>query len=124
MAEYVVVRHVVKRPVSADQTTPLSEAVLLILVSLADHPRHGYAILKDVADLSDGRVRFSTGTLYGALRRLLESGWIDRFEEEEASRDRVAYRLTRAGQQRLQAEVTRMKQLARLASLRLSPKEG
>ena len=124
MAEYVAVRHVVKRPVSADQTTPLSEAVLLILVSLADHPRHGYAILKDVADLSDGRVRFSTGTLYGALRRLLESGWIDRFEDEEASRDRVAYPLTRACQQRLQAEVTRMKQLARLASLRLSPKEG
>ena len=93
--------------------------MLLILLSLADQPKHGYAIMKDVEEVSDGRVRFSTGTLYGALRRLLESGWIDRFEEDDASRDRVAYRLTTAGRKRLQAETVRMKTLARLASLRL-----
>ena len=45
---------------------------MLILISLADQPRHGYALLKDVEALSGGRVRLSTGTLYGALRRLLE----------------------------------------------------
>jgi DNA-binding PadR family transcriptional regulator len=95
---------------------------MLILLSLAEQPRHGYAILKDVEAMSDGRVRFSTGTLYGALRRLLEAGWIERFEEDDATRDRVAYRLTRTGKQRLVAEAARLKHLTRLASLRLSLK--
>ena len=101
----------------------MSEAVLLILLSLADEPRHGYSIMQDVEEVSEGRVRFSTGTLYGALRRLLEAGWIERLEEAHAPRDRVAYRLTRAGRQHLKAEADRMKQLARVASLRLSPRE-
>ena len=51
---------------------PLTEPVLLILLSLAGEPRHGYSILKDVEQMSDGRVCLSTGTLYGALRRLLD----------------------------------------------------
>jgi DNA-binding PadR family transcriptional regulator len=93
---------------------------MLILLSLAEQPRHGYAILKDVETMSDGRVRFSTGTLYGALRRLLEANWIERFEEDDASRDRVAYRLTRIGRERLTIESARLKQLARLSALRLS----
>ena len=101
---------------------PLTEPVLLILLSLAQQPRHGYAILKDVEEMSDGRVRFSTGTLYGALRRLLESDWIERFEEDDASRDRVAYRLTRVGRQRLTVESVRLKHLAKLSTLRLAAK--
>jgi DNA-binding PadR family transcriptional regulator len=117
-------RHIVKRTIEQPASPPLSEAVLLILLSLADQPRHGYAILKDVEEMSEGRVRFSTGTLYGALRRLLDEEWIERFAEDEAARDRVAYRLTRIGRQRLSAESARMKQMARLLSLRLSPKEG
>src|SRR5579863_8293336 len=96
----------------------LSEPVLLILLSLAERARHGYSILKDVEELSGGRVILSTGTLYGALRRLLDERWIERFEEDEASRDRQAYRLTPKGRQILLAEVARMKQLTRLASLR------
>ena len=50
----------------------VSEPVLLILLSLAEQPRHGYAILQDTEQMSEGRVRLSTGTLYGALRRLIE----------------------------------------------------
>ena len=46
----------------------VTEPVLLILTSLADQPRHGYALMKDIQTLSNGRVRLSTGTLYGALR--------------------------------------------------------
>lgn len=97
---------------------------MLILLSLAEQPRHGYAILKDVEEMSDGRVILSTGTLYGALRRLLVDHWIARFEEDEASRDRHAYRLTPEGQKHLRAEVARMKHLTRLAALRLSAKEA
>jgi DNA-binding PadR family transcriptional regulator len=103
---------------------PLTEAVLLILLSLAEQPRHGYSILKDVEEMSGGRVVLSTGTLYGALRRLLGDGWIERFEEEDASRDRHAYRLTPDGRKSLQMEVARMKHLARLAALRMSLKEA
>jgi DNA-binding PadR family transcriptional regulator len=101
---------------------PLTEPVLLILLSLAEHPRHGYSILKDVEDVSAGRVVLSTGTLYGALRRLLDEGWIERFEEDDTTRGRQAYRLSPLGRRTLQAEVSRLKQLARVASLRAARK--
>ena len=100
-------RHVVERPIS--------EPVFLILVSLADKPRHGYALMKEIETLSEGRVRLSTGTLYGAIRRLLKDGWIERFAQKDTSRDKQAYRLTAAGRGQLKAEVARMKQLTRAA---------
>ena len=95
----------------------VSEPVLLILLSLAEQPRHGYAILQDTERMSEGRVRLSTGTLYGALRRLLEDKWIERFKEHDSSRGRQAYRLTAAGRRNLQMEVTRLKHLTRVAAL-------
>jgi DNA-binding PadR family transcriptional regulator len=103
---------------------PLTEPVLLILLSLLQQPRHGYSILKDVQEMSDGRVTMSTGTLYGALRRLLEDHWIERFEQEDNSRGRQAYRLTPGGRRNLQMEVGRMKRLTRVASLRVARKEA
>jgi DNA-binding PadR family transcriptional regulator len=106
------------------ENLPLTEPVLLILLSLAGQPQHGYAILKDVERMSDGRVVLSTGTLYGALRRLLDDDWIERFEEEETPRGRHAYRLTAQGRRNLQLEVDRMKQIMRLATLRIATKES
>lgn len=100
------------------QTLPLTEPVLLILLSLAGQHRHGYSILKDVERMSDGRVVLSTGTLYGALRRLLDDEWIERVDEKEGSRGRQSYRLTASGRRNLRLEVNRMRQLTRLASLR------
>ena len=102
---------------------PLTEPVLLVLLSLAEQPRHGYSIIKDVEQLSSGRVVLSTGTLYGALRRLLAQGWIEEFEEDENSRDRRAYRLTARGRKNLQVEVERLKHLTKVASLRIARKE-
>jgi len=96
----------------------------LILLSLADQPRHGYALLKDIEALSNGRVRLSTGTLYGALRRLLEYRWIARFDQPDTSRDKQAYKLTAEGQKQLQRELERMKQLTRAANLRLRAREA
>lgn len=101
----------------------VSEPVLLILLSLAEQPRHGYAILQDTERMSDGRVRLSTGTLYGALARLLEEKWIERFKEQDNSRGKQAYRLTAAGRRNLQTEVARLKQLTRVAALRVARKE-
>lgn len=106
------------------EVTPLTEPVLLILFSLADQPRHGYSILKDVEKMSDGRVVLSTGTLYGALRRLLDDGWIERIAEKETPRGRQAYRLTAVGRKSLQLEVSRLKHLTRLASLRVAVRES
>ena len=100
------------------EAPPLTEPVLLILLSLAAQPRHGYSILKDVELMSDGRVVLSTGTLYGALRRLLDDDWIERIEEKESTRGRQAYRLTLRGRKNLQSEVARMRHLTRLARLR------
>src|SRR5215510_14048575 len=103
-------RHVSKQPVTPEPKS-LTEPVLLILMSLADQPRHGYALIKDIEALSNGRIRLSTGTLYGALRRLLESKWIERFAQADTSRDKQAYTLTLLGRHQLQSELDRMKQL-------------
>ena len=97
---------------------------MLILASLAGGPKHGYALMKDIESLSQGRVRMGTGTLYGALRRLLEDGWIERHEQDDTSRDKQAYRLTAAGRAQLEAEVERMKQVTRAASARLRTREA
>ena len=109
-------RHVILQP-DAVETKPLTEPVLLILMSLAARSSHGYALMTDIETLSAGRVRITTGTLYGALRRLLEDRWIERFEQDDTSRDKQAYKLTRTGRRYLQAELDRMKQLTRAASV-------
>jgi len=101
----------------------LSEPVFLVLLSLAEQPRHGYSILKDAASMSNGRVLLSTGTLYGALERLLDHGWIDRVEEDNTPRDRRTYRLTSRGRRNLQMEIDRMRQLTKVAALRMARKE-
>ena len=107
------------------QATPtITEPVLFILLSLAQQPRHGYSILKDVEKMSDGRVRLSTGTLYGALRRLLEEEWIERYEEDNTSRGRQGYKLTSHGRRVLRQEVARLQQLTRLATSRFARREA
>src|SRR5579871_4706190 len=115
-------RHVVQQ--STSEARPLTEPVLLILTSLAAHPRHGYALIKDIESLSGGRVKMSTGTLFGALRRLLEDGWIERFEQEDVARQKQAYRLTSSGRGHLQMELDRMKHLTRAGFARLRAAEA
>ena len=114
-------RHVVDDQVELES---LTEPVLLILMSLAESPRHGYALLKDIEVMSSGRVRLSTGTLYGALHRLLENDWIERFESTDTSRDKRSYQLTARGRRILGLEVDRMKQLTRIANARLRVREA
>jgi DNA-binding PadR family transcriptional regulator len=107
---------------------PLTEAVFCILLSLAPKPKHGYAIMKDVESLSHNRVSLSTGTLYGAIKRLLEQGWIEPIDEAdftagepvEPKRGRKAYALTDLGRRILQAETARLQSLVTVAQLRLA----
>jgi DNA-binding PadR family transcriptional regulator len=100
---------------------PLTEATYFILLSLAPVPRHGYAIMKDVRQLSHERVTLSTGTLYSALKRLLEQGWIRRAVDAENTtigRERKSYCLTQIGRGTLEAEVQRLQSLVSVAQVR------
>jgi len=111
---------------NVQERLPLSESTFFIILSLAVGPRDGYALLKEVEALSDGRVVLSTGTLYGALKRLLEDGWIERVEEpapEQADRVRRTYRLTELGRRILEAESARLRRLAGIAQLRTQGKK-
>jgi DNA-binding PadR family transcriptional regulator len=106
---------------------PLREPTFFILLSLSDGQKHGYAILKDVAELSQGKVTLGTGTLYEALARLLDQGLIERValagEADGAAhpgRPRKAYRLTPRGGQAVQAEAARLDALAAAARGRLA----
>lgn len=103
--------------------SPLTEATFFILLSLSPSPKHGYAIMKEVRELSNGRIKFSTGTLYGAIRRLLEQGWIERVADPEPNptdRERKAYTLTDKGRKVVNAEVERLKSLLNTAEQRTS----
>lgn len=91
---------------------PLTPAIHHILLALADEERHGYGIMLEVARLTDGGTRMGPGTLYGTLKRLLQSGLIEQAEERpDPSLDderRRYYRITSLGSRVLQAETTRI----------------
>jgi DNA-binding PadR family transcriptional regulator len=98
---------------------PLSEAVLFILLSLAGGPKHGYAIIKETAALSGGRVELGAGTLYGAVKRMVDAGWIERLDDAPADgRERKVYRLSSHGCAILKAEVERMHAILEIARRR------
>ncbi|MFJ5924578.1 PadR family transcriptional regulator [Kitasatospora sp. NPDC092948] len=91
----------------------MQEPTLLALTAPAEAPRHGYALLQDVAALSGGRVKLRTGTLYGALNRLLRQGLL-RVESEEVvgGRARRTYALSDHGRELLAAETERLRTVA------------
>ena len=103
----------------APSAGPLSTQVFHILLSLIDDDLHGYAIIQDVAARTGGDVRLTASTLYAAMKRLLESGWI----EERTSRPagvpddprRRYYRLTKLGREVARSEARRLDQLAAMA---------
>lgn len=95
---------------------------VFILLVLAPGPRHGYAIMKETAVLSEGRVQLSTSTLYGAIKQLLDQGWIERaaaVSGVENGRERKAYQLTDFGRRILNAETARLQSL--IAAIQQQP---
>jgi DNA-binding PadR family transcriptional regulator len=90
---------------------PLSVPVFHILLSLADQDLHGYAIITDIATRTDGEVTLTASTLYGAIARLLEGGFIDEIDTAPGDRRRC-YRLTRAGREILRLESERLARAA------------
>ena len=98
----------------------MQEPTFLILTALAAGPQHGYGIMTDVAQISDGRVRLRAGTLYAALERLGTEGQLEPDHEEVVdARLRRYYRLTPAGRETLSAETVRLRANANVAARRL-----
>jgi DNA-binding PadR family transcriptional regulator len=109
----------------AQHYLPLTETSFFILLSLATTPKHGYAIIKEVEAISAGRVVLAAGTLYTALRRMLEDGWIERLEDNQSngdSRGRKLYSLTDLGRRIFALETKRLQGLVRLTA-RLNARE-
>jgi DNA-binding PadR family transcriptional regulator len=113
------------------ELTPLREPTLFILLTLSKERKHGYAILKDVEALSEGRVVLSTGTLYGALARLLAQGVIRKSTDDSArsgsnnrsgsvdNQKRKYYELTQFGYRVLAVEIKRMRTILATANREL-----
>lgn len=101
---------------------PLPSAAFEILLALAGEDLHGYAIMRQVADQTDGRVRLGPGTLYGSIQTLLEGKLIDEVDRREDARlgpgRRRYYRLTSVGRKRLKSEAERLADLLRVARAR------
>ena len=96
---------------------PLRQPTYFVLAALVAGPLHGYAIIKRAEEMSGGRVRLATGTLYTALDRLTADGFIRLVGEEMvAGRIRRSYGLTDAGSAALRAEAQRMAEAARLVT--------
>jgi DNA-binding PadR family transcriptional regulator len=109
-------------PTSPDLPPTLTPAAWHVLLALADGERHGYALMREVAALSGGRLRLGPGTLYRTLRRLLEDGLIaeaaERPDPELDDERRRYYRLTDAGRRAAAAEAERLDDLVRVARTR------
>jgi DNA-binding PadR family transcriptional regulator len=102
-----------------EQILPLPTATFHILISLARHENHGYAIMLDIEKRTDGRFTIGPGTLYTSIKRMLKAGWI---EESDARPDpeldderRRYYRLTDLGLRVTRAEVARLNRTLTLA---------
>ena len=94
----------------------LTEAVYYILLALVE-PIHGYGIMQQTATLSNGRVRLSAGTLYGALASLLDKGWIEQLPEEGRKK---GYIITAEGRAVLEQELQRLSELVENGRNRLN----
>ena len=104
-----------KKPPDVDDFLPLKPHWFHVLLSLADDDQHGYGIMQEVLDRTDGKVRLWPATLYGTLKRLMEDDLIEESGERPAPDQddarRRYYRLTKLGRQVLNAECRRLEDL-------------
>jgi DNA-binding PadR family transcriptional regulator len=99
----------------------MQEPTRLLLTALADAPRHGYALIQEIAAISGGRVKMRAGTLYAALDRLLDQGLIHVERDEVVDgRARRTYALSEPGRTLLAEETERLRVLVAEAERRLS----
>ena len=108
-----------KREQLATPLPPMPPATFQILMALVDGERHGYSIMREAAERSDGAVRLGPGTLYGSLKRMLESGLVEesgeRPDPELGDERRRYYRITDLGMTAARAEARRLDRVVRAA---------
>jgi DNA-binding PadR family transcriptional regulator len=105
---------------SNPKTPPtLTPAAFHILLVLAGGENHGYAIMREVAEHTGGKMRLGPGSLYGTIKRMLADGWIEESDERPDPQlddeRRRYYRLTGVGRKLVQAEAERLEQLVNIA---------
>src|SRR6478752_2604625 len=97
---------------TSDELLPLTPAVFHILVALSEGERHGYAIMRQVAEDTDGALQLGPGTLYGCLKRMLAAKLIEESDErpdpELDDERRRYYRITNFGERTVRAEAQRL----------------
>jgi DNA-binding PadR family transcriptional regulator len=102
-----------------ESALPLTPATFHILLALADEERHGYAIMQEVAERTDGSVKLGPGTLYGSLKRMLDQGLVEESDERADpvldDERRRYYRITRFGLAVARAEARRLEAMVRSA---------
>ncbi len=107
------------KPQRVEEFLPLTHLTYHVLLVLAGTKLHGYGIIKEVADRTGGAMDLETGTLYAAIKRLRDEGWIDVADAPASASTgdsrRRYYRLTELGQKVLEAESDRLARLVRLA---------
>jgi len=115
------------RDIDIERLLPLPPAVLHILIALGEGEKHGYAMMREVADRTEGKVRMSPGTLYGSIRKMLDDGLIEEAFRRGSADDerRRYYRLTKFGRAAAAAEADRLAALLHHAWLNgLVPRRG
>ena len=105
---------------SPDDLLPLTPAVFHILLALSEGKKHGYAIMQDVEEITGGRLAMGPGTLYGSIKRMLQSKLIEETKAPHHDDDprRRYYRLTDFGSHVANAEARRLAALVRIARKR------
>lgn len=93
---------------------PLTEALFYILLAVRK-PNHGYGIIQEVNEITNGRVILGPGTLYGAVNSMLSKEWIKLFSEDKTSRKKKEYLITEKGRDVFCEEVERLKELVKNA---------
>ena len=89
---------------------PLTEALFYILLVLRN-PNHGYGIIQEISEMTEGRVVLGPGTLYGAINSMLSKEWIRLYSEEKESRKKKEYLITERGLKVFNQEVKRLSEL-------------
>jgi PadR family transcriptional regulator, regulatory protein PadR len=106
---------------------PLKRNWFCILVALADADRHGFDIMRDVLEQTDGALHLWPATLYGTLDQLVGAGLISELADEHPagqSEKRRYFRITKQGRASLAAEIKRLEDTAKAAKLRLAPRRA
>lgn len=96
-------------------TEPLTESYFYILLCLYSGPKHGYGIMQQTQEMTGGRVKIGSGTMYGATGNMMKKGWIEECMESSDGERRRSYRLTNEGRRILETERERLKELLKNA---------